>query len=263
MSRQLLKTLSYTFLFASISTNLLANSESFTWLGGLTHTLHLPWQVVHFAFVALLLIFGSIIYRATLSSTSNAIVPDKGITYRNIVELYGQFIYNQCKAVLGEKDAPKYYKFVATIFLVIFSSNVIGLIPGFVPPTENLSTTLALGLFSFLYYNFKGCKELGVINYIKHFAGPLWYLAVLIFPIEILSNIIRPVSLALRLKGNMMGDHKVLEVFSGLAPLFIPIVFMALGLLVCFIQAYVFTMLSMVYISLATAHHDHDEHHAH
>jgi F-type H+-transporting ATPase subunit a len=103
-------------------------------------------------------------------------------------------------------------------------------------------------------------KEVGVGNYFKHFAGPLWYLSVLIFPIEIISTCIRPISLSLRLYGNMFGDHMVLSIFSGLAPAIIPIVFLTLGLLVCFIQAYVFTILSMVYISLATAHHDHAEH---
>jgi F-type H+-transporting ATPase subunit a len=86
-------------------------------------------------------------------------------------------------------------------------------------------------------------------------------MAILIFPIEILSTFIRPISLALRLQGNMMGDHKVLETFSNLVAYGVPIPFYILGLLVCFIQAYVFTMLSMVYISLATAHHDHDDHH--
>ena len=102
---------------------------------------------------------------------------------------------------------------------------------------------------------------MGVINYLKHFAGPLWYMAILIFPIEILSNFVRPLSLALRLRGNMMGDHMVLAVFSDLVPGIVPIVFLILGMLVSFIQAYVFTCLSMVYISLASAHHDHDEHH--
>src|SRR5690606_12416382 len=122
----------------------------------------------------------------------------------------GQFIMNQCKAIIGEKEGPKYFSFIATTFLVILVSNLIGLIPGFLPPTEELSTTLALGIFSFIYYNIKGCKELGTVNYFKHFAGPLWYMAILIFPIEILSNLIRPVSLALRLRGNMYGDHLVL-----------------------------------------------------
>jgi len=233
----------------------------FTWLGPLAQSMHIPWHVVTFVFICLLLTGVGIIYNLKVKNVESAVIPDKGITFRNIVELYGSFIYSQCHAVLGEKDAPKYFKFVATIFILIFLSNFIGLIPGFLPPTEIISTTLALGAFSFIYYNLKGCKELGTINYLKHFAGPLWYMAILIFPIEILSNFIRPISLALRLQGNMMGDHKVLETFSHLVAYGVPIPFYILGLLVCFIQAYVFTMLSMVYISLATAHHDHDDHH--
>ncbi len=251
----------FPFLIFGFSTTAKA-SGGFTWIGSISHSLgiHVPEHILTFAFVGILLALVGLIYRAQISKVSNVVIPDKTISVRNITELYGQFIYSQCKAVLGEKEAAKYYTFIATTFIVIFVSNFIGLIPGFLPPTENLSTTLALGAFAFIYYNYKGCQELGTVNYIKHFAGPMPALALLIFPIEILSNFIRPVSLALRLRGNMMGDHKVLEVFSGLAPLIVPIVFMMLGLLVCFIQAYVFTMLTMVYIALATAHHDHEEH---
>ena len=209
-----------------------------------------------------------LVYRTKVSGAQNLVIPDKGISLRNMVELYGDFIYSQCKAVMGEDEAPKYFQFVATIFLIIFISNVIGLIPGFLPPTESLNTTLALGAFSFVFYNIKGVKEVGLVEYMKHFAGPILPLAVLIFPIEIFSNFIRPISLALRLRGNMMGDHKVLETFLNLEILGFrlatvggAIPFYLLGLLVCTIQAYVFTMLSMVYISLATAHHDHDDHH--
>jgi F-type H+-transporting ATPase subunit a len=234
----------------------------FTWAGQLIHAFHLPIanHVLTFIFVLLLLVIVGFLYRSSLAKTHNMIIPDKGITLRNFIEAYGQFILNQCKAVIGEKEGPKYFPFIATTFLVILICNLIGLIPGFLPPTEHLSTTLALGLFSFLYYNIKGCKEMGTLNYLKHFAGPLWYMAILIFPIEILSNFIRPISLALRLRGNMYGDHLVLSIFSDLAPFVVPIVFMVLGILVSVIQAYVFTVLSMVYISLATAHHDHEEH---
>ena len=237
----------------------------FTWVGSFIHTFHLPVaeHVLTFAFVGLLLIIAGFVYRAKLASASSVIIPDKGITFRNIVEMYGNFIYSQCRSIIGEENAKKYFSFVATIFLVILCCNLIGLIPGFLPPTEYLNTTLALGFFSFAYYNIKGCKEQGVWNYIKHFAGPLWYLSFLIFPIEIISNAIRPLSLALRLRSNMMGDHLVLSEFSNLVPAVIPIVFMLLGILVSFIQAYVFTVLSMVYISLAVSHHDHDEEHAH
>ena len=251
------------------TTNALA-AGGFTWVGAAQEALgtHFPGHVVTFILIGVLLAVVGVVYRMKLSSVTNPVIPDKGFTFRNLVEAYGKFIYTQCNAVLGEKDAPVYFKFVATTFILIFASNLIGLIPGFLPPTEYLSTTLALGCFSFIYFNLKGCKELGTINYLKHFAGPLWYMAVLIFPIEILSTCIRPVSLALRLNGNMMGDHKVLTTFLNLevmgfniAWLFGAVPFYLLGLLVCFIQAYVFTMLSMVYISLATAHHDHAEHH--
>jgi len=223
---------------------------------GIHHYTH----ILTFSLIGILIIVAGFFYRAKTSQLEATTIPDKGITFRNVMELYGTFIYSQAKAVLGEKDAKKYFPFVATVFILIFTSNVIGLIPGFLPPTETLNTTLPLGILSFLYFNYMGCKELGVKNYLAHFAGPLWYLAILIFPIEIISTCIRPLSLALRLYGNMYGDHMVLQTFSGLAPAIVPIVFMVLGLLVCFIQSYVFTMLSMVYISLATAHHDHGEH---
>lgn len=233
----------------------------FTWIG----SLHLPLanHVATMILISLLLVLAGFIYRSKVAKVSNVVIPDKGITFRNIAELYGNFIYSQCKAVLGEDQAHKYFSFIATTFLVILSCNLIGLIPGFLPPTEHLSTTLALGAFSFIYYNIKGCKEQGTWNYLKHFAGPLWYLAFLIFPIEIISNFIRPMSLALRLRSNMMGDHLVLNTFSGLAPLLVPIPFYILGILVSAIQAYVFTVLTMVYINLAVTHHDHDEEHAH
>ena len=224
---------------------------------------HIPEHILTFTLVGLILVIVGLCYRSRIYSVKNVVIPDRGLTFRNMVEAYGQFILGQCKAILGEREAPKYFHFVATIFIVILVSNLIGLIPGFLPPTEVTSTTLALGIFSFAYYNIKGCKELGVVNYLKHFAGPLWYLAPLIFAIEIISNFIRPLSLALRLRSNMMGDHLVLTTFSDLVPFLLPIPFYVLGLVVCFIQAYVFTVLSMIYISLATAHHDHDEQHAH
>ena len=248
-------------LFSALLSTQAEAASGFTWLSHVAHAVHLPEHVVTFIVIGVMLVLAGLLYRSKLSAASNVVFPDRGITYRNMVELYGNFIYGQCKQIIGEEGAKKYFGFIATTFIVILVSNLIGLIPGFLPPTEHLSTTLALGAFSFLYYNLKGCKEQGTWNYLKHFAGPLWYLAFLIFPIEIVSNFVRPLSLALRLKNNMMGDHLVLSEFSKLAPAIIPIIFMILGILVSFIQAYVFTVLSMVYISLATSHHDHDEDH--
>jgi F-type H+-transporting ATPase subunit a len=256
-----------------MSSNTFAN-EGFTWLSqfakvtGIEEAFHAQGihhfeHILTFSLVGILLIVTGLVYRSKTINTEAAVIPDKGITLKNMVELYGSFIYAQVRAVLGEKEAPKHFPFIATLFILIFVSNLIGLIPGFLPPTETINTTMPLGFLTFFYFNFKGMKEVGVLNYFKHFAGPLWYLSVLIFPIEIISTCIRPISLSLRLYGNMFGDHMVLSIFSGLAPAIIPIVFLVLGLLVCFIQAYVFTILSMVYISLATAHHDHGEQHAH
>ena len=262
-----------TFCALALSSSTVFASEGFTWLSkaatvsgveeafhnqGIHHFEH----ILTFSLVGIALLVCGILYRSKVSNVEAAAVPEAGITFRNITELYGTFIMAQCRAVLGEKDAPKYFSFVATIFILIFLSNAIGLIPGFLPPTESVNTTLALGIFSFLYFNIKGCKEMGTLNYLKHFAGPLWYMAILIFPIEIISTCIRPISLTLRLYGNMYGDHMVLGIFSELVPVGVPVIFMLLGLMVSFIQAYVFIMLSMVYVSLATAHHDHDEHHA-
>ncbi|MDO9182771.1 MAG: F0F1 ATP synthase subunit A [Bacteriovorax sp.] len=260
-------------MFSSFASQAQA-SEGFTWLSQVAkatgveeifhhNEIHHFEHVLTFLLIGVLLVVAGFVYRSKTADMDASVVPDKGITFKNIAEMYGSFIMTQCRAVLGEKEAPKYFSFVATIFILIFLSNAIGLIPGFLPPTESINTTLALGVFSFLYFNIKGCKEAGTLNYLKHFAGPLWYMAILIFPIEIISVCIRPISLALRLYGNMYGDHTVLSTFSNLAPLGVPVVFMLLGLLVSFIQAYVFIMLSMVYVSLATAHQDHGEHAAH
>ncbi len=238
-------------------------SEGFTWIGQLSDMIYVYEHILTLIFVGILLTAAAIFYRYKIGKVKDVIIPDKGISFRNFVEAYGNFINGQCKAILGEEDGKKYFTFIATLFIVILLSNLLGLVPGFAPPTGHLSTTFALGVFAFIYYNVIGCKEQGTLNYLKHFAGPLWYMAILIFPIEIISNFIRPLSLALRLKGNMMGDHLVLSIFSDLVPFAIPMIFYLLGLLVCVIQAYVFIMLTMVYISLATSHHDQDEHEAH
>ena len=244
------------FFFLLTTDSVVFAADGFTWMGGLSHSLPIGEHVLTLILVGLVLSIGGLVYRSKIVRVPNVVLLDQGITFRNICELYGSFIYKQCKQIMGEEEAGKYFPFISTLFIVILFCNLIGLVPGFLPPTQHLSTTLGLGVFSFVYYNMKGVKEQGLVNYLKHFAGPLWYMALLIFPIEIISNLVRPFSLALRLKNNMMGDHLVLAEFSNLLPALVPIVFMVLGILVSFIQAYVFTVLTMVYISLAT-HHDH------
>ncbi|MBL7665421.1 MAG: F0F1 ATP synthase subunit A [Bacteriovoracaceae bacterium] len=256
--KMLLGLLSLVFLLPSN-----ASASGYTFLSHVAHDLHVPEHVITFGVLAVLITIFGFIYRLKVTNFDKSLVPDKGITFRNIVEAFGEFMFNLAKSTMGEKEAHKYFPVLAMIFLFIFLSNLTGLVPGFLPPTDNINTTLALGIFVFIYYNYQGIREMGIIGHLKHFAGPVWYLAPLVFVIEIISHAVRPVSLALRLRGNMFGDHLVLSIFSNLLPYIVPIVFMVLGLFVCFIQAFVFTLLTMVYISLATAHHDHDEAGAH
>ncbi|MCB9643675.1 MAG: F0F1 ATP synthase subunit A [Myxococcales bacterium] len=180
------------------------------------------------------------------------LIPDDKLSVRNIVEIGLERLFQMFQNILGH-DAEKHFGLLASIFLYILISNFLGMIPGFLPPSDNMNTNLAIGLVVFLYYNYQGYKEHGK-GYIKHFMGPVWWLAPLMFVIEMISHIVRPVSLSLRLAGNMTGDHQVLGVFSNMTPLLIPIVFMALGFLVCFLQAFVFTLLSSVYIAMAVSH---------
>lgn len=250
-------------LIFSLFAPTLAMASGYTFMSQLEHVLHVQQHIITFALVGLIFILKGVFYRAKVSSVKNPIIPDKGITFRNAFEALGQFIYNLARNIMGEEEAKKYYTVIMLLFTFVFANNLIGLLPGFLPPTDNFNTTLALGIFVFLYYNYQGIRAQGIVGHIKHFMGPVWYLAVLIFPIEIISHTVRPLSLGLRLKGNMEGDHLVLSIFSGLVPYIVPIPFYVIGLFVCFMQAFVFTLLTMVYISLATAHHDHDEEHAH
>jgi F-type H+-transporting ATPase subunit a len=236
-----------------------AFAGGYTYLSGPAHMLHIGEQVLTYVLVSVLIILIGFYYRIKVMSAESLIIPDKGISFRNIIEAYGESMYGLAKNIMGEKEASEYFGVIAVTFLTVFISNTIGLIPGFLPPTDNLNTTLALGLFIFIYYNVQGVRVQGLVGHIKHFMGPILALAPLIFIIEIISHVVRPLSLGLRLRGNMFGDHLVLSIFSDLLPYIVPIVFYIIGLFVCFMQAFVFTLLSMVYIGLATERHDHGE----
>lgn len=235
-------------------------SGGFVWLENLSHNLNLPVHTVHLLLIATFLLSVGLLYRFKTNKVSEAIIPESKISLKNFVELLGEFIYNLAKNIMGEAQAKRYYGVIILFFSFIFFSNLIGLIPGFLPPTDNFNTTLAMGVFVFIYYNYKGIKAQGLVGHIKHFMGPVWYLVFLILPIELISHAVRPLSLGLRLKGNMEGDHLVLSIFSNLVPYIVPIPFFVIGMFVCFMQAFVFTLLTMVYINLATETHDHGDH---
>jgi F-type H+-transporting ATPase subunit a len=173
---------------------------------------------------------------------------------QNFMEVVVGGIENMVVETMGEKGKP-YFPLIATIALFVLVSNLIGLIPGFYPPTANLNTTAACAIIVFLATHIVGIKEHG-FHYLKHFMGPIWWLAPIMFFIELIGHLSRPISLSLRLFGNMNGHELVLMIFFGLVPFLVPLPMMVMGVLVSFIQAFVFMLLAMIYIqgSLEEAH---------
>jgi F-type H+-transporting ATPase subunit a len=186
---------------------------------------------------------------AKIATTRLQIVPTSG---QNAFEAFLDGVISMGKDVLGEKDSRKYLPLIATIGIVVFFSNMLGVIPGFESPTGNINFTLAMALMVFVYYNYEGIKENGFVNYFAHFMGPVPILAPLMFPIEIISHISRIISLSFRLFGSIKGDDMFLMVLLMLVPWLIPMVgFFAL---VAFgaLQAFIFMMLTLVYLAGAT-----------
>lgn len=173
---------------------------------------------------------------------------------QNFMEVIVGGIENMIEETMGEKGRP-YFPLIATLALFILVSNLIGLIPGFFPPTANLNTTAACAVIVFLSTHVVGIKKHG-FHYLQHFMGPIWWLAPLMFFIEVIGHLSRPLSLSLRLFGNMNGHELVLMIFFALAPFLVPLPMMLMGVLVSFIQAFVFMLLAMIYIqgSLEEAH---------
>lgn len=221
-------------------------------------------ETVHHVFAALLvlIILGiiSLIARRRLNNIEEAMIPSPKITVANLLELMMSVIFSLMHDIIG-KDYKRHVPLVGTLALFILCSNLLGLVPGFVPPTDNLNTTIGCGLVVFLYFNFQGVRVHGMGHFI-HLANPLgawwgWFLAPLLLPVEAIGLLVRPLSLGIRLAGNMIGDHKVLFAFAGVLPFLLPLPFYLLGLLVSIIQTIVFCLLTCVYISLHTQEESH------
>ena len=183
------------------------------------------------------------------------VVPDARLSVKNLMELMVSGIQKIMEDSMGH-DAPRFLYLVGAFAFFILFSNLSGLIPGFMPPTDNINTTAAVALVVFFATHVYGFKAHGPA-YLKHFAGPFWWLAWLMIPIEIISHLARPMSLSLRLFGNIMGDHKVASIFFMLVPIAVPVFTAVLGLFVSFVQTFVFMLLTMVYFSGAIAHEEH------
>jgi len=178
--------------------------------------------------------------------------PSGKLDFSTFFEIVVGGLYNFTKNSLGAKAKPIFF-LTGSFALFILFNNLLTVIPGFNPPTDQFNVTIVLGLISFLAYNLLGVQEHGV-SYIKQFLGPAWYLAWLMLPIELISHCVRPMSLALRLFGNITGDHKVGAVFFGLVPLVVPLPFLGLGIFVAGMQTFVFLLLTLVYMQMAVSH---------
>jgi F-type H+-transporting ATPase subunit a len=226
----------------------------FSWWNFVLDALHLDHHfepVAASLFATALIVVLSIAGRIALGSGEAAIRPAGKFSLKGFFEAFTELIDGMVNMVLGH-HGRHYIPLFGAIFFYIVLSNLIGLIPGFSASTSNINTALAVGLFSFVTYNVIGVQHAG-LAYFKHFLGPIWWMAPVLLPIEIISNCVRPVSLGIRLSVNMQADHTILGTFIDLTKVIVPVIFYGMGTFVSLVQAFVFTMLSMVYVMMATA----------
>lgn len=217
----------------------------------------IPWYTVMFIIACILSVAIIWIFKGKLSESE----PGGG---QQTLEVSVLAVRNMIQDIIGPHGL-KYFPVVMTFAVLILVSNLMGLFPLFMSPTAATSVTFALGLSSFLYYNYIGIAENGILNHLKHLAGPVWWIAWLIFPIELISNFIRPFSLGIRLFGNLFADEQVIATVQNLAPpisFFFPIILMPLSVFVALIQTFVFILLSQLYIS-EVSHAPHEAHGVH
>lgn len=224
----------------------------------------IPWYTVMFIVACILTVVLIWIMKGKLSEDE----PGAG---QQTLEVGVLAVRNMLEDIVGPHGL-QYFPVVMTFALLILISNLMGFFPLFMSPTAATSVTFALGLTSFLYYNYIGIKENGIFGHLKHLAGPIWWIAPLIFAIELISNLIRPFTLGIRLFANIFSDEKVMDTFTHLFPpysnfvvpnVLILVLLMPLSLFVAFIQTFVFVLLSQLYISeVSHAPHEHDGEHS-
>jgi F-type H+-transporting ATPase subunit a len=225
---------------------------------------HVVFAVVVFFILLVMAVLGS--YR--LKASRGEVLPERRFSPLAILQVLSDALLHLMEELLGREKALKFLPLIGSLGIFILFSNLMGLIPGFLPPTSNLNTTFALGSVVFIATHYFGVRAHGV-SYFKHFFGPIfkWYalpLMILMFPIELISHIARPVSLAVRLFGNMFGDHAAISAFLAVGVVgwvLIPVLPLPLGTLVCIVQAMVFCILSIVYIYMATEDSEEGEGH--
>jgi F-type H+-transporting ATPase subunit a len=226
-----------------------------TFVGGIEPTWQ-SWEPIFASLVVVaIVLLVAVGVRGKLAGEA-AVIPEEKLTLRTFAEAFLEYFYELAKSVMGADRAKKYFGIIGGAAMFVFFSNVMALIPGAPLATSSLNITAGCALVVFLLFNFYGLKENG-FGYVKHLMGPAWYLAPLIFPVEVISLCVRPVTLAVRLMLNMAVDHLILSIFVGLVAVLVPLPVMLLGCLVILVQTLVFTLLTCIYIGLATEHEAH------
>ena len=206
-----------------------------------------PWST--FIVMQLLVVATIIVLFAILKPRLSVDKPGK---LQQIFEVIYDFVHGQADDMVGH-DAPKHTTLFGTFFVFILLCNLIGIIPGFQSPTQFVYVPAGCAVVAFLYYNFVGVRKNGVLQYLRHFAGPIWWVSPLMFVIEIISHLARPLSLTIRLFANMFAGEQVTLVFLSLTYFIIPALFMGLHVFVSLLQAYIFMLLTMMYVGGAVA----------
>ena len=218
------------------------------------HALHVqplnPQAPITETFAMELLVFGLLLVFFVLVRLSLN-VENPG-TIQQVAEMIHSFVSGQAESIIGSRG-QEFVMFTTSVVLFVLLSNLLGMVPGLIAPTSKATVPLGLALVCWIYYHYYGIREHG-FGYIKQFLGPIWWISWMMFPIEIISHLARILSLTVRLYANMFAGEMVTLVFFSLIPIAIPVVFMSLHLGVALIQAYIFMLLTMIYVSQAVAH---------
>jgi len=208
--------------------------------------------------IVVLIILGvSVSVRSKLEDTDASVIPDDKLTLRTFMEVFLGYFYDLAKSVMDAERAKKYFPLIATSAVFVFFANAMSVIPTMPVATSSLNITLGCALVVFISFNVYGIATQGIGKYLKHLMGPVIWLAPLLFFIELISLCVRPITLALRLVLNMAVDHLIIAIFLALIAVFLPLPVMGLGVLVVLVQTLVFSLLTAIYIGLATEHEEH------
>lgn len=209
----------------------------------------IPDHVINAAFVLLISLI-------VFPLMARRISRDNPGAFQHVLELIVQGLKDMLHDMVGH-GSSRFLPIIGAFTFFIFISNIMGLFFFLSPPTSNPNTTFALSISAFLYFNYQGIKAQGLLHYLKHFGGPVWWLFPLMFLIEMVGNFARILSLSMRLFGNIFGEHTATGIFMGLVPIIVPWPMMALGIFGALLQTFVFVMLLMVYLNGAVAAEEH------